>query len=254
MGEKVEKTAAWLYQGLWGVLAQWFAVPREPPQLPAREGEKIERFRPSPGFIRYLKFWFWLGLTAMDGLFLAGWIATFFVSFWLGIALAPVFVAVAVLPDIVAYVGIHLRYDTTWYLLSDRSMRIRRGIWTIHETTITFENVQNVKIQQGPVERYFGIASVIVETAGGGGYNQQQSTGGAGAHVGLIEGVCDAERIRDLIMARVRRSRTAGLGDEELTRSRSGGAPTSAWTARHVAVLRQIRDELVKLRTQPRGL
>ena len=64
------------------------------------------------------------------------------------------------LPDVFAYVGIHLRYDTTWYVLTDRSLRIRRGILTIHETTISFENVQNVEVRQGPLQRYFGIADV----------------------------------------------------------------------------------------------
>ena len=75
---------------------------------------------------------------------------------------------ILVAPDVIAYVAIHLRYDTTWYVLTDRSLRIRRGIWIIHETTISFENVQNVEVRQGPLQRYFGIADVIVQTAGGG--------------------------------------------------------------------------------------
>ena len=67
----------------------------------------------------------------------------------LGVVLALPFLALMVLPDIFAYVGIHLRYDTTWYVLTDRSLRIRRGIMTIHETTISFENVQNVEVRRG---------------------------------------------------------------------------------------------------------
>ena len=65
--------------------------------------------------------------------------------------------------------AMHLRYDTTWYVLTNRSLRIRRGIWMIHETTITYENVQNVSVNQGPLQRIFGIADVLVQTAGGGG-------------------------------------------------------------------------------------
>ena len=56
--------------------------------------------------------------------------------------------------------------------------RIRRGIWIIHETTITFENVQNVVVQQGPLQRWYGIANVLIETAGGGGSQQQAGQGG----------------------------------------------------------------------------
>lgn len=244
MNKRSDQAAAWIYRGLWRILVEWFAVPSEPPDLPARAGESIERFRPSPEFVRYLKFWFWLGLTIIDALFLVAWLATFFVSFWLGLALAPVFFAVAILPDIVAYVGIHLRYDTTWYLLSERSLRIRRGIWTIREATITFDNIQDVKIEQGPVERYFGISNVIVETAGGGGKGHQQGAGAPQSHTGLIEGVEEAARIRDLIMARVRRSRTTGLGDEK-----RGELPASpSWTPAHLDLLRQIKDEAALLR------
>ena len=231
-----QPASARIYTGLWKVLADWFAVPQEPPDLPAFGGEAVERFRPAPGFLQYLKFRFWLGLTAMDVAFLVAWIATFFYSIWLGIALTPVFIAVAIVPDIVAFVAIHLRYDTTWYVLSSRSMRIRRGIWVIRETTITFENVQNVKLKQGPLQRHYGIADIEVTTAGGGGGAATDAKGGhqTNAHTGLLEGVADAERIRDLILTRVRSSRAAGLGDED----------HQTWTGEHVKVLQEIRDEL----------
>lgn len=243
MSDSPQQAAQWVYHGIWQVLTRWFVVPRQPPDLPVRPGATIDRFHPAPGFLRYLKLWFWLGLIVIDVWLLIGWLASFLVSRWLGLALAPVFFAVTVLPDLIAYVAIHLRYDSTWYVLSDRSLRIRRGIWTIHETTITFENVQDVKIHQGPVQRVFGISDVIVETAGGGG-SRKTSEGdfSVPSHTGLIEGVEDAARIRDLIMARVRRSRSAGLGDEAREHPRRSAAP--GWTAEHVAVLREIRDGL----------
>lgn len=239
--------AEWLYRGLWGVLVRWFAVPEHPPDLPARPGVTVERFHPSPAFVRYLKLWFWLGLAIFDGALLLAWIVILFLNQRLGLALAPIFFVVAVLPDLLAYVAIHLRYDSTWYLLSDRSLRIRRGIWTIRETTVTFENVQDVKISQGPVERLFGIADVIVETAGGGG-KKQGGDGSVPSHTGLIEGVTDAARIRDLIMDRVRRSRTAGLGDEAREPHRMDRSPGRGWSPEHVAALREIRDEIAGLR------
>lgn len=244
MSDSPQHAAEWLYHGIWRILTDWFVVPRQPPDLPAGPGVTIDRFHPSPGFLRYLKLWFWLGLIVIDGWLLIGWLASFWVSRWLGLVLAPVFFAVTVLPDVVAYVAIHLRYDSTWYVLSDRSLRIRRGIWTIHETTITFENVQDVKIHQGPVQRIYGISDVIVETAGGGGSKTSEGDFSVPSHTGLIEGVDDAARIRDLIMARVRRSRSTGLGDEAREHLREGHPVAPVWTAEHVAVLRQIREGL----------
>lgn len=249
MSDSPQQAAEWLYHGIWRILAGWFRVPRQPPDLPARPGETIQRFHPSQGFLRYLKLWFWIGLTVVDIWFVAGWIVAFFVSPWLGLALTPVFFLVAILPDVLAYVAIHLRYDSTWYVLSERSLRIRRGIWTIHETTITFENVQDVKIHQGPVQRIYGIADVHVETAGGGGSQKGEGELGVPSHTGLIEGVDDAARIRDLIMARVRRSRAAGLGDEAREPREASRSMVPGWTAEHVVALREIRDGLRELRS-----
>jgi hypothetical protein len=62
-------------------------------------------------------------------------------------------------------------------------------------------------------------------------------------HRGLIEGIADAAEVRDLIMARVKMSRTAGLGDElHAPASTGGGAHAASWTAEHLAVLREMRE------------
>ena len=144
-----------------------------------RTGSSVESFRPAEGFLKYLKLQFWIVLFLVDVAILGAWLALLIAVPVAGIVLAVPAFAIAVVPDIVAYVAIHLRYDTTWYVVSDRSMRIRRGIWIIQETTITFENVQNVAVSQGPLQRWFGIANLFVETAGGGGSSQHADKGGA---------------------------------------------------------------------------
>ncbi|MHC4107087.1 MAG: PH domain-containing protein [Planctomycetota bacterium] len=235
-----EEMSARLYARLWRVLVEFFRVPDEPPSPPARPGEPFKVFQPSEGYLRYQKFRFWVLLTLVDIPLIALWIWVLVVIWWLGLLLAPVFLVVIVLPDIVAYVAIHLRYDTMWYALSERSMRIRHGIWVIQETTITFENVQNLSLRQGPLERHFGIARVVVQTAGGGG---QGAAGGSSGHTGLIEGVNNAPEIRDLIMDRVRHSKTASAGDE-----RSHVPPrTWLWTEAHLDALRALRDRTLAL-------
>jgi membrane protein YdbS with pleckstrin-like domain len=235
------RAAEWVYRGLWRVLAGWFRVPAEAPTLPARRGESAESFKPDLAFVRYLKLWFWIVLAIIDLAILAGWIAITVVSWPVGLALAPVALVVAVVPDVIAYVAIHLRYDTTWYVMTDRSLRIRRGVWIIQEMTITYQNVQNMRITQGPVERHFGIARLTVETAGASA-DPHQGRGGIGNRA-MIEGVRDPQRLRERILDRLKRSRGAGLGDLDDERARGGGA----WTAEHVAVLREIRDELAAL-------
>jgi membrane protein YdbS with pleckstrin-like domain len=241
MKNQVERTGRWIYRGIWAVLVHWFRVPDEPPSLPLRPGESAHSFQPAPGFLRYLKLQFWIVLLLFDGLIAVGWAAVAIASPAWGAVLALPALALAVLPDIVVYLAIHLRYDTTWYVMTERSLRIRRGIWVIHETTITFENVQNIKVTQGPVQRIFGIADVLVETAGGGsGQSSDQHGQQLGmAHHGLIEGIADAPRVRDLILSRLRRTQTTGLGDET---EQAAPSTSPVWRPEQVALLREIRD------------
>ncbi|MCI0630924.1 MAG: PH domain-containing protein [Phycisphaerales bacterium] len=260
MNTRFEQSARTLYTGLFSFLVRWFRVPAEPPTLPvARPTDFHLSFQPSEGFLRYLKFYFWLVLFLTDICFFLVWLATLFVAWWLFLLLAPIALAIIVLPDIVAYIAIHLRYDTTWYVMTDRSLRIRRGIWTIHEVTITFENVQNVSLRQGPLQRHYRISTLMVQTAGGGGsargpHGEKLSSG----HEGIIEGIANAPELRDRILTRLRQSPTAGLGDEALNAadaspdSRVATRPWAphpqAWSPAHLDALRAIRDEL-KLRT-----
>jgi membrane protein YdbS with pleckstrin-like domain len=207
--------------------------------LPALAGESIQSFRPAQGFLQYLKFQFWIALIVVDVLLVIGWLVLGVASPLAGVLITPLALFLIIAPDVVAYLAIHLRFDTTWYVLSDRSLRIRRGIWIIHETTITFENVQNVTISQGPLQRWFGIADVVVETAGGSGGRGEQHAGMAAGHQGMVEGLANAPQIRDLILSRLGHSRSAGLGDDHATARPSAGI---FWSPAHLACLREIRD------------
>ena len=173
-------------------------------------------------------------------------------SYWWplgGLLTAPLWLIVIIAPDILAYNAIHLRYDTTRYVLSDRSMRIRRGIWSIYETTSTFENIQNVHISQGPLQRWFGFANLMVMTAGGGGGGAHEGAS-MGAHVGLLEGLDNAAELRARILARSQSS--AGLGDDHDIAHRSHSlsdrtSQASGFMATHVHLLREIHDSTSKL-------
>jgi len=247
MSDATGPRLTWVYEGLWGLLTKLMCVPRDPPELPTMDTEEISSRRPSPGFVRYLL----LGWFVVSGLLLFGTLAltAAIVALaanenaafgLLALPLWTLFLALA----LYGYLAIYLRYDTTWYVFSDRSMRLRRGVWLIRESTITYENIQNVKVSQGPLQRFFGIANVVVETAGGGGAVQG---GGHGMHAGLIEGVAEAPAIRDAIMAKVRLANSSGLGDEHdeptLAKSKNG----NAWTASQLKVLAEIRDLSAKL-------
>lgn len=238
MSETSQQRTSWLYEGIWGVLTEVICVPRRAPVLPAMESESVVSRKPSPGFVRYLKFQFWVGIAIGLAVLSIGSIIVVAASNEpLTLVISGIIAVLGSIASLISYVAIHLRFDTTWYVFSDRSMRLRRGIWTIRESTITFENIQNVKVSQGPLQRFFGIANVVVETAGGGGA-QSEPGGGLGLHAGLIEGVAEAAEIRDSIMSHVNVTSTAGLGDE----ASESISSHRHWSPRHIEALREIRD------------
>ena len=123
-------------------------------------------------------------------------------------------------------VPVILDWEMRWYIVTDRSLRIREGIWKVSEMTLTFANVQEVSIRQGPIERLFGIANLRVRTAGGGGRagpHEGESEEKSG-HIGYFRGVDNAPAIRDLILERLKRLRDAGLGDPDQPQTEIEGA------------------------------
>jgi membrane protein YdbS with pleckstrin-like domain len=250
------RVSQWCYQGLWALITYYLRVPPGPEEQTGAEDRHTTSFRPALGFLGYLKFLFWLFFLLLEIPLVIVWFVILAnAPAWVSVLVTPLFLISIVAPPLIGYVAIHLRCDTTWYTLSDRSMRIRRGIWTIHETTITYENIQNVSVNQGPVQRYFGISNVSVETAGGGAVGAGHATMG---HHGLLEGVDCAEEIRNLILLKWKESKSTGLGDEAQPQQSSdaqvsnlrgspGSLPTAGFTPSQIDLLEQIRDLAVKL-------
>ena len=127
------------------------------------------------------------------------------------------------------YVMVRLDYEMRWYIVTDRSLRIREGIASVREMTMTFANVQNLTIQQGPIQRLLGISDLRVRTAGGGSgdKDEEKDDKDAGSmHVGYLRGVDNAREIRDTILARLRHVKGAGLGDPDDETAPGGVART----------------------------
>lgn len=235
----------WIYRGLWGGLVRWLRVPEHPPSLPLPQGASESdrtQSHPSPDFLRYLRFWFWALLLPFDLIILVVWLIILSENPTLAYILAAPAFIIAVVPDIFVYVAIHVRYDATWYVLTPRAVRVRRGVWTIRECTATFENVQNISIRQGPVQRHFRIADLVIDTAGAASAGPKGASSSANQVV--LEGLADAARIRDAIADRVRASKSAGLGDESRpARRASTDTAAPGFGPVHLQLLREIRDE-----------
>jgi hypothetical protein len=157
----------------------------------------------------------------------------------------------------ITYAIVRLDYELRWYIVTDRSLRIRAGVAVVQETTMSFANVQQVAVSQGPLQRLLGIADLRVQSAGGGG-DQHERGGGDSLHTGVFHGIDNANQIRDLILERLRAFRQAGLGDPDDAHVRPAGqgtppplrsAPASGIPAHSaLAAARELRDEAQALR------
>jgi len=122
--------------------------------------------------------------------------------------------AVALLQLPFTYGLIRLDYEQRWYLVTDRSLRIREGVWDVREMTLSFANIQQTTLKQGPLQRALGLADLVVTTAGGGSHPQgQPGQSQVPRHTGILHAVDNANEIRDLIQERLRRLKSSGTGD-----------------------------------------
>lgn len=242
-----ERASEQVYRGIWGVLSGVFKVPQTPPDLPRLSDEFFLTIKPARGFVHYLRcklVWGLLTSFVLLVLVAGGLMAAEPLT---GFLSAPLVIVLEVVVGVLGFFAIQLRYDTTWYVLNERSMRLRRGIFIIQETTITFENIQNVSIKQGPLQRWFKISTIVVETAGGGGKTKEGAE--SALHSGILEGIENANEIRDLLMTRMAQSRRSGLGDEEphVEGQDEPKAPGAMLGPQHRERLREIRDLLCRL-------
>jgi uncharacterized membrane protein YdbT with pleckstrin-like domain len=204
-------------------LLRFFRVPPTPAPPP---GSPPQVFRAAPAFFTLRIFrWGLTQLVAVAGLI---W-ATQFVRFLDTTRIPDMVVTLMRIGEVFAWLAfiaeffcgwmiVRLDYELRWYMLSDRAIRIREGITTIREKTIALANIQNISVQQGPLQRYFGIADVEVKTAGGGGQSTEGKKKHATSepmHVAYFRGVANASALRDLLREGVRKQRNTGLGDPD---------------------------------------
>ena len=137
---------------------------------------------------------------------------------------------------------LRLDYEKRWYVVTDRSLRVREGVTTVREMTVTFANIQNVAVMQGPIQRALGLADLQVETAGGGSAHANQKQIGPNLHVAWFRGIDNAEEVKALIQDRLRKLKDTGLGDHD------DHAPQAAPAPAFLEALRAVHAEALALR------
>lgn len=87
------------------------------------------------------------------------------------------------------------RYNARGYQMGADRLRVVRGLMFRSDTVVPFGRVQHIDVHQGPLERFFGIATLTLHTAGN--HNASVSLPGLGEDL--------ARDMREQIRAHIRR-------------------------------------------------
>ncbi len=119
---------------------------------------------------------------------------------------------------------LRLAWEMRWYIVTDKAIRIREGLFRVNEQTLTIAKIQNLRIHQGPLQRLFGIADLEVQTAGGGGGSSSKSDDEHKARLGRFRGIEGVESLRNRLRALQVQHGDTGLGERPARRTRSTAA------------------------------
>jgi uncharacterized protein len=126
------------------------------------------------------------------------------------------------------------RYHSLRYRFDDRGVAMSWGVLFKREIYLTYRRIQDIHVTRGLIQRWFGLASVAVQTA----------SGSSGAEM-TIEGITHPERLRDFLYEQMRgaKGETAAAGLPPPAASEAAGDEA-------LQLLREIRDQLRTMRQQ----
>lgn len=127
---------------------------------------------------------------------------------------------------------LYFRYHTMRYKFTDEGISMSWGILFRRQMIINYARIQDIHIRSNLVERWLGLARVLVQTA----------SGNAGAEM-TLEGFKEYEAVRDFLYSKMR-----GVKDPAHKAASSASIMTSAHDAELAAALREVARELRETR------
>ena len=122
------------------------------------------------------------------------------------------------------------RYQTMRYKFTDEGISMRWGILFRREIIINYARIQDIHIRSNFVERWLGLAKVLVQTA----------SGSSGAEM-TIEGLQEFEAVRDFLYSKMR-------GVKDHVQAPANPAHATGQDAELAAALREVARELRETR------
>lgn len=126
----------------------------------------------------------------------------------------------------------YFRYQTMRYKFTDEGISMSWGILFRREIIINYARIQDIHLRSNLVERWLGLANVLVQTA----------SGSAAAEM-TLEGLKEFEAVRDFLYSKMR-----GVKDPVHAAATPASAATTPADAELAAALRAVAHELRETR------
>ena len=127
-----------------------------------------------------------------------------------------------------AFLPLFFRYQTLRYRFDDEGISVSWGILFRREIYLTYRRIQDIHLTRNILQRWMGLATVSVQTASGSSSPEMS-----------IEGLLEADQLRDYLYGRMR-----GVREQADAPSTAlGKVPADEVSA----LLREIRDGLKEL-------
>jgi putative membrane protein len=131
------------------------------------------------------------------------------------------------------FLPLFFKYHTLKYRFDDNGVSMSWGILFRREIHLTYRRIQDIHLTRNVIQRWMGLATVGIQTA----------SGSAGPEMS-IEGVLQAEQLRDYLYAEMRGAK--GVADPAYPAT-SDVSSSPATDDEALSLLREIRDALRQL-------
>ena len=244
-----------MYEDIKNFCLRLLKISPEPSDYHA-EAANEQVFRPAPAFFAYHLFvWFYQSLGGVLSLailivpMLIGVLNSLEVRWQMPIVMLLLLLAAltALIYAGSAFIHVWLDYELRRYRISRSGIKVREGAISILETTMSIANIQNVSIEQGPIQRVLGISDILIQSAGGGGGVAQAAKGlpSPDYHTVRFAGVRDAETIANVLREYLKIYQDSGLGHTE---DKSSPPAMTDKDLNMIDILKGMRDEAVLMR------
>jgi len=92
-----------------------------------------------------------------------------------------------------------IRYRTLRYRFDDEGVQMSWGLLFRREINLTYRRIQDIHVHSGLIQRWMGLSTINIQTASGSSLPEMR-----------IEGILQADRLRDFLYSRMRGAKSDG--------------------------------------------